>query len=99
MSLEPRSCILTSGTLTPMDAFERELQVSFKYKLENQHVIDMDQVMISILSKGFMGDSLNYSYKTRNNHVLLDELAVSLKKISEATSGGILVFFPSYSAL
>lgn len=52
MSLNPRSVVLTSGTLTPMDAFEKELQTIFKFKLENKHVIDMDQVMISILSKG-----------------------------------------------
>jgi Rad3-related DNA helicase len=40
--MKPRSVILTSGTLTPMDSFEKELQVNFKYKLENKHVIDMD---------------------------------------------------------
>ena len=42
MSLKPRSVILTSGTLTPMESFEKELQVRFKNKLENKHVVDMD---------------------------------------------------------
>ena len=54
-SLNPRSIILTSGTLTPMDSFEKELQTTFKIKLENKHVVDMDQVMVSILSKGQHG--------------------------------------------
>jgi Rad3-related DNA helicase len=42
MSLKPRSVIMTSGTLTPMESFEKELQCHFKLKLENRHVIDMD---------------------------------------------------------
>ncbi len=31
----------------------------------------MDQVMISILSKGEKGNSLNFSYKSRESDVLL----------------------------
>jgi Rad3-related DNA helicase len=42
MSLKPRSVILTSGTLAPIDSFEKELQTPFKYKLEAKHVIDLD---------------------------------------------------------
>ena len=55
--------------------------------------------MISILSKGEKGNSLNYSYKCRDNDVLLDDLANSLMRISKSTDGGILVFFASYMAL
>lgn len=59
----------------------------------------MDQVMISILSKGYKGNTLNYSYKCRDNDILLEDLANCLSKISAATNGGILVFFASYIAL
>ena len=34
-----RSIILTSGTLSPLDVLEKELQIEFKYKLVNPHVI------------------------------------------------------------
>jgi Fanconi anemia group J protein len=92
--------ILTSGTLTPIDSFEKELQVPFKYKLEAKHVVDMDQVMISILSRGFNKESLNFSYKScRESDKQLDDLAYTLKNISDSTKGGILVFFPSYASL
>jgi len=82
-----------------MDSFEKELQTVFKFKLENKHVIDMDQVMISILSKGCKGNSLNYSYKSRDNDDLLQDLCNILLRIAKSTDGGMLVFFPSYTAL
>jgi hypothetical protein len=41
--------------------------------------------MVSILSKGFNGDSLNFSYKNKNNDMLLDDLAIMLKKVSAST--------------
>lgn len=42
--LGPRTLILTSGTLSPLDSFESDLQTKFAYKLENPHVIDSSQV-------------------------------------------------------
>ena len=38
--LGPRTLILTSGTLSPLDSFESDLQTKFAHKLENPHVID-----------------------------------------------------------
>jgi len=40
LSKKPHSIILTSGTLSPLDTFEQEIGLSFKYKLVNTHVID-----------------------------------------------------------
>ena len=63
-------------------------------------MIDLDQVMISILSRGFNNDPLNFSYKScRESDKQLDDLTYTLKNISESTKGGILVFFPSYASL
>ena len=76
-----------------MESFEKELQCHFKFKLENRHVIDMDQIMVSILSKGSDGNPLNFSYKSRQNDQLQSELAMILKRVSQSTKGGILVFF------
>jgi regulator of telomere elongation helicase 1 len=38
--LNPRSIILTSGTLTPLNSFEMELKVDFKVRLINKHIIN-----------------------------------------------------------
>lgn len=37
--MKPRSIILTSGTLAPLDSFESELGVKFKVKEEIKHTI------------------------------------------------------------
>lgn len=50
--LKPRSILLTSGTLSPMDSFQAELGIPFNQKLENPHVIEPKQVMISVLGQG-----------------------------------------------
>jgi Rad3-related DNA helicase len=39
MSKQPRSLILTSGTLKPLNRFEAELGIKFKTIHENKHVI------------------------------------------------------------
>lgn len=39
-----RSVLLTSGTLSPLDSFAHELQLGFKFTLENPHVIAPSQV-------------------------------------------------------
>ena len=60
--LQPRSIILTSGTLSPLPSFEAELQLEFKQKLENPHVISSDQVYISIIKRSVNDIEFNFSY-------------------------------------
>lgn len=50
---KPRSLILTSGTLSPLDVFAKEIGVDFKYKLVNSHVINKEQILINVLKSGF----------------------------------------------
>eukprot|EP00347_Sterkiella_histriomuscorum_P004083 403361814 len=94
--LEPKSIILTSGTLTPMNSFQAELQLKFNQRIENPHVISTDQVSISVLTKGIKQNCFNFSYQYRENEKALIDLGVSIAQISGITPGGILVFFPSY---
>ena len=47
---KPRSIILTSGTLSPMQSFPDELRTDFGIQLENSHAIDRSQLMVSVLS-------------------------------------------------
>ena len=51
MSCSPRSLILTSGTLSPLDLFEKELGITFQVKLQNKHVIQDKQIAMFNLSK------------------------------------------------
>ena len=96
--LLPRSIILTSGTLAPMDSFSAELQVEFKHQLENPHVISPNQVSISVVPKGPSGQRLEFSYNTLRNSKkeILLAAGQTLIQICKHTPSGILVFFPSY---
>ena len=60
--LKPRSLILTSGTLSPMNSFQAELGLTFPQRIENPHVIDPRQVFVSILPQGMGKSRFNFSY-------------------------------------
>ncbi|TKR76342.1 hypothetical protein L596_017495 [Steinernema carpocapsae] len=61
-----RSVILASGTLTPVDTFESELGISFKYKMEGDQVIPKEQIFASIVPRGPNGGRLCATFKNIN---------------------------------
>lgn len=66
-ALPLRSVLLTSGTLSPLESFAHELQLGFRYTLENPHVIDPSQVWVGVVPAGPTGTTLNSSYANRNS--------------------------------
>ncbi len=80
--LNPRSVILTSGTLSPLQSFESELQMEFRQKLENPHVINTDQVQISILKRGLGSSEFKFDFLSRDNHEMIDDLATTIGKMA-----------------
>jgi len=79
-----------------MNSFEAELQLEFKYKLENPHVIPNEQVQLNILRRSENNVPFNFSYQNKDNTEMLDDLAFTVAKIAKNVPGGILIFFPSY---
>jgi hypothetical protein len=75
------------------------LQIEFREKLENPHVISPDQVLISILKKGLDGQCFDFSYKNRESLPMILDLGKTIAHIANVTPGGMLVFFPSYGLL
>ena len=51
-ALGVRSLILTSGTLSPMDALREDMKLPFRVALENPHVIRPHQLWIGALATG-----------------------------------------------
>ncbi|RWS18749.1 regulator of telomere elongation helicase 1-like isoform X1, partial [Leptotrombidium deliense] len=47
-----RSCIITSGTLAPLNSFEAELGVPFKVTLQNSHIIDSSNLKVFTIVRG-----------------------------------------------
>ena len=93
------STIITSGTLSPIESLESELKVEFKIKLENSHVIDMQQIKFSVISNSPNNQNLIYKFdaKNKNNLNMIKDLGITILNLIKKVPGGILIFFTSYS--
>lgn len=49
---DPVSILITSGTLSPLDALDQDLGVPFSYKVSCKHVIKQSQILPCVLSRG-----------------------------------------------
>ena len=94
-----RSIMLASGTLSPLDSFAHELNLEFKIRLENPHVIKSEQVHIGILEKGPTNIVLNSSYQNRANQSYIDDLGNTIVNLCRTVPDGMLIFFASYTQM
>ncbi|KAI9246615.1 hypothetical protein BY458DRAFT_536872 [Sporodiniella umbellata] len=99
MCASTKSVILTSGTLSPMDTFASELEISFQGKLEANHVIDPSQVWVSCIPVGPSGTNLKGVYTVVEGTPYQDDVGEALYTISTKVPFGILCFLPSYKLL
>uniref|UniRef100_A0A8C7H8W9 Regulator of telomere elongation helicase 1 n=1 Tax=Oncorhynchus kisutch TaxID=8019 RepID=A0A8C7H8W9_ONCKI len=83
-----RSIILTSGTLSPLSSFTSEMQIPFPVCLENPHVIQHDQIFVSIIDRGPDGVQLSSAF----------DLPLEMN-LGRVVPHGLLVFFPSYPVM
>jgi len=95
----PLAFILTSGTLSPMEAFAYELGLNFPIRLENPHVVSKDQICVIAAQCGPTGTKLNSSYNNRASETYLKEVGNTLLNLSRIVPDGLLVFFPSYTLM
>jgi Rad3-related DNA helicase len=82
-----RSIVLTSGTLSPLDAFKEDMKIKFPITLENPHVINSNQIWVGALAVGSTGKQLNSSYKIRETEDYKDELGMSILQICQTMIG------------
>ena len=94
------SIILTSGTLSPIKNFIKELDIDFDYIYKGNHVINTKkQLFSSVLTKYINNDikyNINFSYNNRGNSEMISFIGEQIFKICKIVKEGILVFFPSY---
>ena len=91
------SLLLTSGTLSPMDAFSSELQVQFPIQLKNPHVIEAGQVWVGVVKSGPDSVELSSAYHNRSSTAYQSSMGNAICTFSRVVPKGLLVFFPSYS--
>uniref|UniRef100_A0A4W6E8K8 Regulator of telomere elongation helicase 1 n=1 Tax=Lates calcarifer TaxID=8187 RepID=A0A4W6E8K8_LATCA len=89
-----RCIILTSGTLSPLSSFTSEMRIEFPVCLENSHVIERDQIFVSIIERGPDGVQLSSAFDRR----FVPENMASLGNTvgNRVVPHGLLVFFPSF---
>ncbi|CAH8618265.1 unnamed protein product [Schistosoma rodhaini] len=92
-----RCIILTSGTLYPVEPIEAELNLKFPITLRNPHVINPDQLNLSIIPRGPDGEKLNATYSVRETSAYRNSLGLLLIQLADVVPAGLLIFFPSYS--
>ncbi|CAH8535388.1 unnamed protein product [Schistosoma rodhaini] len=91
--------ILMSGTLSPLDSLEAELNVQFPLRLEANHVISNTRLLVTTLSHGPNGTRLCATYQHQNTYTFQDEIGAVVVNACRLVPGGVLCFLPSYSLL
>uniref|UniRef100_A0A8C2IE59 Regulator of telomere elongation helicase 1 n=1 Tax=Cyprinus carpio TaxID=7962 RepID=A0A8C2IE59_CYPCA len=94
-----RSIILTSGTLSPLSSFTCEMQIPFPVSLENPHVIQRDQIFVSVIEKGPDGVQLSTAFNRRFVPENMSSMGNTLVNLARVVPHGLLVFFPSYPVM
>jgi len=98
LRLGAHSIIFTSGSLSPIDTFENELNYQFNVRLLNQHIIPKENSLFCIFSRNFQPKSFNFSFPKRTEDQFL-QLAKTIYEISIDIPNGVIVYFQSYSVL
>ncbi|XP_064779204.1 regulator of telomere elongation helicase 1 [Oncorhynchus masou masou] len=94
-----RSIILTSGTLSPLSSFTSEMQIPFPVCLENPHVIQHDQIFVSIIDRGPDSVQLSSAFDRRFVPENMASLGNTVVNLGRVVPHGLLVFFPSYPVM
>ncbi|XP_067447279.1 regulator of telomere elongation helicase 1 isoform X2 [Thunnus thynnus] len=91
-----RCIILTSGTLSPLSSFTSEMRIKFPVCLENSHVIERDQIFVSVVEQGPDEVRLSSAFDRRFVPENMSSLGSTVANLSRVVPHGLLVFFPSF---
>lgn len=98
IKLGVKCVVITSGTLSPLDSFESEMEIAFPVKLENKHVVEDNQVMVLAVD-GRDNVQFDSRFTNRSNEQYPLALGQSIIEYCRIIPDGILVFFSSYAVL
>eukprot|EP01060_Flectonema_neradi_P029740 TRINITY_DN4174_c0_g2_i1.p1 TRINITY_DN4174_c0_g2~~TRINITY_DN4174_c0_g2_i1.p1 ORF type:complete len:1006 (+),score=194.33 TRINITY_DN4174_c0_g2_i1:92-3019(+) len=92
----PRSVLITSGTMTPLEHFAAELGIPFNVQLQSTHVITRDQLFPLVVTS-YDSVRLQSSYQNRKSSSYLTALGKALNNIFTTVPDGVLIFFQSFA--
>jgi len=97
-NLGASTIIMTSGSLSPISSFERDLNHKFEISFTNQHVLPKENSLVCLFSKNFRPWSFNFSYEKRTKEQLA-RLCKIIVEISENVPNGLICYFQNYSII
>lgn len=95
----PRSIIITSGTLQPLESYKKELELSFGIAKQYKHLIEKNQLSISILPQSPNSYPLASHFEATRKTEYLSALGKTLTLLFKVLPFGTLVFFQSYTLM
>ncbi|OAJ41321.1 hypothetical protein BDEG_24942 [Batrachochytrium dendrobatidis JEL423] len=100
---QARSVVFTGGTMSPIHDFIEQLLPSVQHDrldvFSCGHVINSTSLLPICVSQGPTGLDFNFSHEKRVDTNMMDEAGAAIANYSNVISGGIVVFFVSYSYL
>lgn len=97
--LNPRTIILTSGTISPFDTFMESLGYNFPIILENPHIADARNIFVAIALSGMLKNNFHFTYQNRGNEQMKIDLASSINDAMNICPHGFLTFYSSFTFL
>ncbi|CAN8067289.1 unnamed protein product [Agarophyton chilense] len=98
-----KAILMLGGTLSPRSSIKNSLLKHLNHseivEFECNHVVPAENVMTRICGVGPSNRALQFTYVSRQNPALLDELACAIESSIRTVDGGVVVFFSSYDLL
>eukprot|EP00172_Hildenbrandia_rubra_P003897 Plantae.Rhodophyta-Hildenbrandia_rubra.ctg6875.p1 GENE.Plantae.Rhodophyta-Hildenbrandia_rubra.ctg6875~~Plantae.Rhodophyta-Hildenbrandia_rubra.ctg6875.p1 ORF type:complete len:742 (+),score=95.42 Plantae.Rhodophyta-Hildenbrandia_rubra.ctg6875:159-2384(+) len=91
-----RTCVITSGTLSPLDTYPRMLNFQAVISASFNMSLDRNCVCPLIMTKGNDQVALSSKYDDRDSTDIPRNYGASLIQFASTVPDGIVVFFPSY---
>lgn len=100
---QARSIVVAGGTMQPVEEFKQQLFYAAGIGPEKVHeyscghVIPSDHLLALAMKSGPLGVDLDFTFSSRENSALLNELGLVISNVCNIIPGGVVCFFPSYN--
>lgn len=96
-----RSVIFCGGTLSPLsETIKQLITPSLQDRSDSKslnHVVDSENISLSLISKGPTGLGLNFSFESRMSLNMINELGMIITNYARIVPAGLVVFFTSFN--
>ncbi len=99
LSENPRTVILTSGTLSPLKGTAQRLGVEAPFLQSYPTIIPEENILILSISRGLNKKALTTKYELREDKETIIDYGKTITALVNVIPNGTIVFFPSYELM